>query len=147
MILEVTIDRMFLLSKKILEIKSYNNSEWGACTWENCSLRKWLNSEFIEATFSSEEQSKIQTTSVSADKNPKYNTNPGNTTVDKVFILSINEFNKYKISGDKAICYWLRSPGDVQYVTAFVNHEGSVDADGILASANYGVRPVLWIGF
>ena len=140
-------NRILIISKNVFYNKPYNSNGSIIVTWENCSLRKWLNSEFIEATFSSEEQSKIQTTSVSADKNPKYNTNPGNTTVDKVFILSINEFNKYKISGDKAICYWLRSPGDVQYVTAFVNHEGSVDADGILASANYGVRPVLWIGF
>lgn len=48
-------DTALLLSKKILDCKNYNE-ENTEVTWENSDLRKWLNDEFINTAFTSEEQ-------------------------------------------------------------------------------------------
>ena len=99
-------NRVLVISDKALDCQLYNNtSDYDKnITWEICSLRKWLNADFINAAFSAEEQSKIQSTTVSADKNPKYGSNPGNATTDKVFSLSINEVNKYFTSDEARRC-------------------------------------------
>ena len=46
----------------------------------------------------------MKKTNVSADKNLKKDTNPGNTTTDKIFLLSINEVDKYYGSNDVRKC-------------------------------------------
>ena len=81
---------LLLISKQALDCQQYNTS-YTDVTWESCSLRKWMNGTFLNKAFNAEEQAQIQNTTVSADKNPEYNTNPGNATTDKVFLLSINE--------------------------------------------------------
>lgn len=99
-------NRVLVISDKALDCQLYNNTSdyYKNITWEICSLRKWLNADFINVAFSAEEQSKIQSTTVSADKNPKYGSNPGNATTDKVFSLSINEVNKYFTSDEARRC-------------------------------------------
>lgn len=163
---------LLLISKQALDCQQYNTS-YTDVTWESCSLRKWMNGTFLNKAFNAEEQAQIQNTTVSADKNPEYNTNPGNATTDKVFLLSINEVEKYfnsdearkcaptayakaqgaytsdiyKTASGAATCWWwLRSPGYNQNVAAFVNNDGSVNYYG--NNVNYAhdaVRPALWI--
>ena len=163
---------LLLISKQALDCQQYNTS-YTDVTWESCSLRKWMNGTFLNKAFNAEEQAQIQNTTVSADKNPEYNTNPGNATTDKVFLLSINEVEKYfnsdearkcaptayakaqgaytsdsyKTASGAATCWWwLRSPGYAQKHAAYVNKYGSVNGDG--HSVNYAydaVRPALWI--
>ena len=87
-------NRILVISDKALDRQPYNSSRTRV-TWETCTLRKWLNNDFINAAFSAEERAKIPTVTVSADKNPSYSTSPGNNTTDKVFLLSITEVNKY----------------------------------------------------
>ena len=160
---------LLLISKYALDCQQYNSQNNGV-TWENCSLRKWLNSTFLNDAFNAEEQTKIQETIVSADKNPKYSTNLGHATNDKVFLLSINEAEKYFLSAGERACkptkyavankayvngangncwWWLRSPGVDQYsnVTG-VKSDGSFNYGGnaVVTHGNC-VRPVMWIGF
>ena len=165
-------DGMFLLliSKQALDFQQYNTS-YTDVTWESCSLRKWMNGTFLNKAFNAEEQAQIQNTTVSADKNPKYNTNPGNATTDKVFLLSINEVEKYfnsdearkcaptayakaqgaytsdsyKTASGAATCWWwLRSPGNNQNNAANVNNDGSVNYNGNnVNNDNDAVRPAL----
>lgn len=164
-------NRILVVSDKALDCKPYNQSQ-DYVTWETCSLRKWLNNDFINAAFTAEERAKIPTVTVSADKNPEYNTNPGNATKDKVFLLSIVEAEKYFTSdearrcvpteyaisngaytsgsytkGGKATCWWwLRSPGYSQYNAAFVDFDGSVGRGGHYVDNDISaVRPALWI--
>ena len=129
-------------------------------------MRKWLNGTFISNAFSSDEQNMIQSTTVTADKNPSYSTSPGNNTTDKVFLLSITEVNQYFSSdsarqcqgtaycyaqgaykGSKGNCWWwLRSPGSDSSYAARVYDDGSVRSSGTFV--DYGsdaVRPALWI--
>ena len=163
---------LLLISKQALDCQQYNTS-YTDVTWESCSLRKWMNGTFLNKAFNAEEQAQIQNTTVSADKNPEYNTNPGNATTDKVFLLSINEVEKYfnsdearkcaptayakaqgaytsdsyKTASGAATCWWwLRSPGYLQYYAASVSYDGSVDYYGRNVDIDYdAVRPALWI--
>lgn len=97
LVLERQGNKILIISKYALACAAYNLEilETNGCRWHNCSLREWLNYEFINDAFSETEKAMIQRTTVSADKNPKYSTDPGNTTTDKVFLLSVNEAMEY----------------------------------------------------
>lgn len=158
--------KALVISKYALDSRQYNSAD-ADVTWENCSLRKWMNGTFLNNAFSAEEQAQIQNTNVSADKNPTYRTNPGNATTDKVFLLSITEAEKYfsfdgarqcepteyavangaDVDSDNGNCWWwLRSPGYFQDRAAPVRSDGSVECRGFLVySDDVCVRPALWI--
>ena len=164
-ILDQREEKMLLLSKYALDCRQFHTSH-ADITWETCSLRKWLNGAFIDDAFSTAERNRIQNTTVTADENPKYDTPPGNSTTDQVFLLSITEVNKYFSSNrarqcqGTAYCYaqgaykagsgncwwWLRSPGSTSYDAAAVCYDGSVDdCDSYVCSVDNAVRPALWI--
>ncbi len=150
-------NKILVISDKALDCQPYNKA-YKKITWEQCSLRKWLNDSFLNTAFSKEERALIQSTTVSADKNPKYSTDPGNATTDKVFLLSINEVEMYFNSNIARKCaptayvndtdcwWWLRSPGIGQGYAAGVNTDGSVEYIGADAYIDgLCVRPALWI--
>ena len=139
-------NRILVISDKALDCQPYNPS-WSDVTWETCSLCEWLNNDFVNDAFSDDEKAMIPTVTVSANKNPKYDTDPGNTAKDRVFLLSIVEAEKYFTSdearkcipteyalscgaapsddgqtkGGEDTCYWwLRSPGCDQSSAAYV---------------------------
>lgn len=86
-------NRLFVISRYALDCQQYN-TEYVDISWENCTLRKWLNDDFFNAAFSDWEKDMIPTITVSKDKNPDYTTNPGSVTQDKIFLLSITEANE-----------------------------------------------------
>ena len=154
--------KILVISKYALDGSPYhtNNDE---ITWETCTLRKWLNNEFINAAFSAEEKAMIPTVTVSADKNPRYNTDPGNATQDQLFLLSIKEVKKYFGSDMEKYCkptayaiahggedaysfWWLRSPGKFQYCAAAVfDNSNDISEYGEVAHRFHNVRPAMWI--
>ena len=77
----------FLLSDVILDKKAYDES-YEYITWEESSLRAWLNEKFMNRTFSAEEKEKINITEIVNQDNPAYGTDGGNNTYDKIFFLS-----------------------------------------------------------
>ena len=82
---------VFLLSKYVIDAKPYH-TERVPITWENCSLRAWLNGDFINTAFTTTEQDKILTThlnNLSYNIYGKPNAPGGNDTDDKVFLLSL----------------------------------------------------------
>ena len=157
---------LLLISKYALDCKPYNTSNTKV-TWENCSLRKWLNGTFINNAFSADEQAMIQSTTVKASKNPYYSTDPGNSTTDKLFLLSIQEVIMYFGSDaarqckgtdycyaqgakdrDERCYWWLRSPGYNSYMAEHIGTDGSIDNFGMAVDYGvYAVRPALWINF
>ena len=169
LVLEVKDGKALVVSKYALDCKQYNTSNTDV-TWETCTLRKWLNNDFINAAFSSYEKAMIPTVTVSADENPDYSTNPGNATQDQVFLLSITEANKYFGSDSARQCkptdyafangayvnsvngncwWWLRSPGVTQYSAhsaAYVHSSGDVYEFGSdVDIGTSAVRPAMWI--
>lgn len=166
LVLEKENNRVLVISRYALDCQPYNK-EPTAVTWEDCSLRKWLNDDFVNTAFNNMEQGMMLTATVSADKNPDCSTYPGKATQDKVFLLSILEVNKYFASDAAEKCkntayvekqgaqtlenggfgfWWLRSPGDGQEFAAFVSNNGGVATYGFRVSADFvAVRPALWI--
>ena len=151
-----------VISKYVLDCKSYNTSRTDI-TWENCSLRKWLNETFFREAFNSVEQNMIQTTTATTDKNLEYLPTSDKNETDKVFALSINEANKYFTSDDARICcgtaycdakgfkdhgsiWWLRSRSRLlDKSAATVDENGDVHDSGVYIDVKLGVRPALWI--
>ena len=134
-------------------------------TWETCTLRKWLNDIFIKDIFSAEEMKAVMLSDVSADRNPLYNTNQGNDTKDKLFLLSIKEVKQYFASNEKTLCkpteyavnngakeyrghgwWWLRSAGSHSSLAAGVGPDGSICCSGDYVDCyNNSVRPAFWL--
>ena len=165
LVLEVKDGKALLISKYALDCQPYN-TVYENVTWETCTLRKWLNNDFINTAFSADEKIMIPTVTVSADENPKYSANPGNATQDQVFLLSITEANKYFNSNgarqceptdyavangafepDSGNCCWgLRSHGSSQSAAAFVRFDGYIHNGGDrVDNDHFAVRPALWI--
>ena len=163
-------NRILLISDKALDYKPYNKSS-DDITWENCSLREWLNSTFLDNAFKAMEQALIQSATVSADRY-SHNAYPGNATIDKVFLLSITEAKNYFDSDEARRCaptayaiaqgastsdsdtttdgdptggWLLRSPGYYQNLSADVFMDGSVFPTGSPVSNAGCVRPAIWV--
>ena len=157
-------NRLLVISKYALDIQQYH-TEYADVSWETCSLRAWLNKEFLNEAFSDEEKAWIPTVLVSADPTPGNNTNPGNATNDKIFLLSAVEAEKYFSSDSDLHCskteyararceyrsseyggWWLRSPGLYRAYATCVLDSGSIYELGFKVSVNStAVRPAMWI--
>ena len=153
---------LLVISHKILDRRAYHTKSEDI-TWENCELRKWLNSDFYNSAFNSSEQEKIPTTTVqTSGRNVKWTTDGGNDTQDKVFCLNYEEIRellsdeasrtaertRYQMFGrDGSSSYWLRTPGDLGNDTAMkVLSDGRIDLDGNYVEMDFlGVRPALFI--
>lgn len=163
-ILTVENGRALLLSRYILEVKMYNEENFPS-TWEDCSLRIWLNEEFYDTAFSPDEKSRIQTVSISNPDNSKNGTPGGNDTDDKIFILDIDEANTYLQEPDQRkgeatdhaiengiflfqetrfADWWLRTPGNISKEASYVLGSGNIYMD-CPKYYDLGVRPALLI--
>ena len=97
LVLECDGHKALLISRYGLDAQPYNvNSD--STTWKNCTLRTWLNSTFMNKAFTSAEQKSIVLTNVNNSKSQGYSewsTNAEENTLDKIFLLSYAEANKY----------------------------------------------------
>lgn len=156
-------NEILVITKNIIECKEYTD-EYTDVTWENSSIRSWLNNDLYNNAFSDDEKAIIQTTNVVDEK---YDTSSGNDTQDKVFLLSVDEANLYFTNDSERECqgtnhaknndlyvsingnsnWWLRTSGDNRYKAAFVSYsDGGVNEYGSYATYSvYGVRPAMWI--
>lgn len=89
-VLSVNGNDAFLLADQNLDAKPYNGEDTDV-TWATCTLRTWLNGTFLNTAFTSAEQTAIKNTTVVNDDNPYYDTEGGENTTDKVYLLSIAE--------------------------------------------------------
>ena len=166
LVLDIQDGKALLVSKYALDCQKYNETETDV-TWESCSLRKWLNNEFLNTAFSNEEQALIPTVTVPVDRNPSARTRPGGATKDKIFLLGISETDKYFSSKDEKACaptehaisngvyidnktgnceWWVRTPGAEQSIAASVSFSGVVNYYGTRVNGEYNaVRPAMWI--
>lgn len=77
--------RCLCISKYLLDCKTYHHFSENVI-WKNCTLRSWLNHEFLMSAFSDEEREKILLSDV---------TNPAENTQDYIFLLSTNEVEEF----------------------------------------------------
>ncbi|MDR3165641.1 MAG: DUF6273 domain-containing protein [Synergistaceae bacterium] len=178
-VLQTTNDSSFLLSKKNLDVKKHL-ADYGSVTWETSMIRAWLNGysageagnsaanpepdSFIVRAFNPREENGIIETSLTND-NPITGISGGNSTTDRLFLLSIEDINTTEygftanpdrvalntgytervdsMNGEgSADQWWLRSPGQYLSNVAYVLSNGVVSSAGALADNSYtAVRP------
>ena len=157
-------NKALLISAYGLDAKLYNE-EFKYVTWEACALRRWLYEDFYNAAFTEDEKKRIIATNVKNSDNPEYNTSGGNNTEDRIFLLSIDEAEKYLTESERRLIptpyaakqgewqgnngncwWWLRSPGISPYGAACVDDEGSIRSRNHIAMrVKFAVCPALWI--
>lgn len=170
-------DRLLVISQYALDCQQYDMSKTDAplITWESCTIRKWLNEDFLNVAFSDEEKAMICMVTVPPDMSSFSNRNSGSTIQDRVFLLSTSEANRYFKSNEERMCvptayakangadtssdytkggavtgwWWLRSPNtkwDWNSGT-YVGNDGGVRSYGDYVDRDVRgcVRPVLWI--
>lgn len=134
MILEKKDNKVLLLSEKPVGKESYTHVKEGI-TWVNSPLRKWLNSDYLNQNFSEYEKSAIVETKLINSENSEYHTLGENDTMDKIFLLSVEEVNQYlpseeeRITLDRtatAVDWWLRSPSRYSGSVMCVDEDGSI---------------------
>lgn len=100
-------NRALLISRYGLDCQKFHtsNTSYTSVTWETCTLRKWLNNDFIKKAFTTEERKAILTTCLDNSKSQCFDWSAtlslaavavgGNDTQDQIFLLSYAEANKY----------------------------------------------------
>ena len=168
-VLDVQDGKVLLVSKYGLDCQPYN-IKYECVTWETCTLRNWLNRDFLNIAFSDDEKKLIMEMTVENSEGLEISkwTASGNT-YDLVFLLSYAEVVEYFSSKDYIICqptefafsngayktgtsgncrWWVRLPG------YYFERAAYIDIDGSLGESHYysqvdnrktAVRPAMWI--
>lgn len=153
-VMDIKDNKVLLLSKNCICCRLFGHSQ-KHFHWRNSLLRQWLNNEFLEKSFTSNERANILISNIETDNQ---------ITQDKIYIFSENDIYKYlnnntarrakllmqnnnNSSENEYICWWTRDTskdGD-KFVVSVMN-TGKILKMGILHNDNHvGVRPVLWI--
>lgn len=160
--------KMLLVSRYALDCRQYHNSV-GQVTWETSDIRHWLNNEFLSTAFTNAQKKNIKSTTIENRDNADYNTDGGNDTKDRIFLLSIDEAKAYMPSTVERVCvatkyaesqgsqlesltrscrWWLRSPGSTPYSASSVKLDGFILQLGTpVGVEKRSVRPAMWIEF
>jgi len=101
-VLDIQGEKALMITEDVIEHRPYNKKDT-AVTWETCTLRKYLNGGFLGKylnggfmqKFSGEERGKIIETQISNPGNLWYGTPGGSDTMDKIFLLSLEEVDRY----------------------------------------------------
>lgn len=150
LVLEKTDEELLLITNEAIGLMNYD-FEYANVTWENSRMRPWLNFDFYEENFSDTERSVIIERENPNPQNPEYSFWSGDSTSDRIYLLSIDEANLYFESKEDRICiyedqaciWWLRTPGFESHYAAVVSVDGSVLTRGVDVGNNYtAVRPV-----
>ncbi len=145
-------DRILVISKFALDTH-YFHVNYKRITWEESSLRSWLNKSFIDETFDFVEQTMIlEETTFEKVK-------------DRIFILSIPEAKKYFNSYEDMKCqgtvycygkgvlkdeegnchWWLREPGKSGYSSTVGTNNSDDFKSFIVDNEKITVRPAMWL--
>ncbi len=150
-------NKALLISQYALDNLPYNTENIDVA-WENCSLRSWLNDEFYNHAFNSDEKAYI----IKPDDASK--------NTDNVFLLSSSDAKAYFHGDSSRIClptdyansqgihldeqsntpsscyWWLRSSGANNGFAECVCNDGSISSRGYeVGSTAIGVRPCIWV--
>lgn len=155
-ILQILDDKLLIIWYEEPISKEYHDRRENI-TWADCTLREWLNKEFIQGHFTPEEQARILPCKHNNANSSEFNTPGGVPTTDKVFLLSIDEVKPLTLrargggyySGWGTFCsssrWWLRSPGPSfsNSSAAYVDYRHQIRDQLVYEKAD--VFPALWL--
>ena len=145
-VLEVQDDRALLISDKALDARPYDLYRTDAA-WDTCTLRTWLNTEFLNEAFTPDQQKAILVTTMD-------NGNECPPTEDKLFLLNYPEGARY-LSAEELIAryteYASRKDGFSETAfswtresTRMINMVGTECGD-LFQITDLAVRPAMWV--
>lgn len=162
-------ERILVLSRYLLDARPFHH-ESTAIRWEDCSLRSWLNTQFINAAFTAQEQEAICAPEPQEDPAGDilwqlFGMETTTSTIgDRVFLLSVadiqlyypgqselfcpgasSEYTPYAARLELAPCWWLRSSMAEWNMANIVSPVNSVGASLIAPDNCQGVRPAMWL--
>lgn len=135
-------------------------------TWSHSDIRRWLNIDFLNMAFTNKQREAIFPVRLFTPNNAVYYTNGGEKTQDCVFLLSLEEANRYFRSNTDRTAqvtdfakgkglyvdekgnswWWLRSSGTMQSYASDIDYGGDIDYyGGVVNSMNNAVRPAIWV--
>ena len=141
-------DRLLLITKYCVNELPYNETRTNV-TWETCTLRHWLNNEFLMSVFNSEERTAI----IQAES-------------DKVFLLSRSEVQSFMPNesdrqcsptdyaqnngvymNNRGLCaWWTRSQGSAPNQAVYLSSSGAFGRGGHYVDDRViAVRPSVWV--
>ena len=88
-------DSILLLSRQMIYIDSFHDRE-GDFDWSTSYVRKFFNSEFLNMCFKDSESRGIQLTDLYNENENLYGVSGGPDTRDFIFLLSLEQFQKYQ---------------------------------------------------
>ena len=160
-VLEVENDRALLVSEN--EIMNLSGNMNQKDLWEESYVRKLLNEEFYIHAFSKSERERILLSKLKNEGNKKYHIKDAVDTEDYIFLLSVNEVEKYMPTEESRKTsptpyasgqyfptkyhynQWiLRTPGKAGMVSVSTYVGGNLDLYGDDRGYNF-IRPALWI--
>ncbi|MCD2492863.1 toll/interleukin-1 receptor domain-containing protein [Lacrimispora sp. NSJ-141] len=152
-ILEVKKGRMLLISNDGLAYMPYNHSGTESSSWEESSLRAWLNKDFLNEAFSPKEQEKILST---FDGSANISSEIDDFFLDKVFLLSDEERNLYANDyfNNISAAYYVQKPEKVSSNDDFLGcwmREGKIIkpeadyTDAVSYDSIQLVCPAIWV--
>ncbi|MBN1968710.1 MAG: hypothetical protein JXR48_04285 [Candidatus Delongbacteria bacterium] len=158
-VLDIKDGNALIITEEIIEQQPFHDT-YEITTWENCSLRRYLNGEFYEK-FSALDRSKITPVINKNIDNNWYGSNGGNDTNDNIFLLSIEEvvckyfgdssknlnspsakqrywFQRKDVNNIKRRSiydgyiwwWWLRSPGRDNRRAVYIHGDGNIGIQG-----------------
>lgn len=92
-VLHIQNHRALIITEHIIEQRPYNDAYVGI-TWADCSLRKYLGSEFYD-NFSVVDKDRISPVLNKNPDNQWFGTKGGKDTLDSIFLLSLDEVCRY----------------------------------------------------
>lgn len=94
-VLDIEDNNALIVTEKAIDAQPYNET-YAEVVWESCTLRTWLNGEFLNEAFSERERRHIRLTEVeNGPESTVYSLDQGPDTSDYIFILSPGEIKKY----------------------------------------------------
>ena len=138
-----------LLAEEIVTRRCYHRTTLEDATWSDCSLRQWLNKDFLERAFTPSERLKIVPNKLKNLRNRKFYTQGGPDTMDRVHVPGVEEIERYLPEQAQRAgkgWWWLRCPGSNLFSTVAVYEDGSIYENGIhIDYEGGGVRPAVWV--
>ena len=157
-VLDIQEERALLITEDMIEQRPYHDA-YEETTWADCALRQYLNGEFYDR-FTVVDQARIIPILNENLDNQWYGTKGGESTQDRLFLLSLDEvcsyfgdsrsklydkgknqrywFERKDENNEKRVArfqgtatwWWLRSPGRVGLKAAYVHGDGNIGIQG-----------------
>ncbi len=151
-------DHLLVIAEQGLDCKRYHEELFDLFnnTWADCTLRRWLNDEFMNVAFNEQERKCVLKTSI--------DDNAGPDSADYIFLLSVDEAKSLfandierrakptecavkngALTDDNGYCFWsLRSYCRADRYATHVYPSGDINDFGFYLFRGHGaVRPAL----